>query len=147
MLRHTGADVPMAEGRDVDWHETIDAGQCADCEPEEMDAEDPLFILYTSGSTGKPKGVLHTTGGYAVWVSMTHEYTFDYRPGEVYLVRRRYRLGHRAQLRRLRPARERRDDADVRRRAQLPRFQPLLAGGRQVPGRATSTPPPPPCAR
>ena len=83
MLRHTGADVPMVAGRDVDWAEAV-AAQSADCPPEEMGAEDPLFILYTSGSTGKPKGVLHTTGGYAVWVSMTHEYTFDYRPGEVF---------------------------------------------------------------
>ncbi|HSG35314.1 MAG TPA: acetate--CoA ligase, partial [Sphingomonadaceae bacterium] len=79
MLRHTGADVPMVAGRDIDWADAV-AGQSADCPPEEMGAEDPLFILYTSGSTGKPKGVLHTTGGYAVWVSMTHEYTFDYRP-------------------------------------------------------------------
>ncbi|WP_305096728.1 acetate--CoA ligase [Croceibacterium aestuarii] len=83
MLRRTGADVPMAEGRDVDWADYV-AGQGAECEPEEMNAEDPLFILYTSGSTGQPKGVLHTTGGYGVWVAMTHEYTFDYRPGEVF---------------------------------------------------------------
>ncbi len=79
VLRHTGADVPMVEGRDIDWGEAI-ANQSADCPAEEMAAEDPLFILYTSGSTGRPKGVLHTTGGYAVWVGMTHEYTFDYRP-------------------------------------------------------------------
>jgi acetyl-CoA synthetase len=83
MLRHTGADVPMVEGRDIDWHDAIEP-HTAECPAEEMGAEDPLFILYTSGSTGKPKGVLHTTGGYAVWVSMTHKYTFDYRPGEVY---------------------------------------------------------------
>ena len=79
MLRHTGADVPMVEGRDIDWAEAV-AGQSADCAAEEIGAEDPLFILYTSGSTGKPKGVLHTTGGYLVWAAMTHEYTFDYRP-------------------------------------------------------------------
>jgi len=79
VLRHTGAEVPMIAGRDLDWAEAV-AGESAECEPEEMGAEDPLFILYTSGSTGKPKGVLHTTGGYAVWVAMTHEYTFDYRP-------------------------------------------------------------------
>jgi len=83
MLRHTGADVPMADGRDVDWAEAI-ADQSDECAPEVLDAEDPLFILYTSGSTGKPKGVLHTTGGYSVWVSMTHEYVFDYRPGQIY---------------------------------------------------------------
>jgi acetyl-CoA synthetase len=78
MLRHTGADVPMVADRDLDWAAAV-AGQPAECRAEEMGAEDPLFILYTSGSTGKPKGVLHTTGGYAVWASMTHEYTFDYQ--------------------------------------------------------------------
>ncbi|MFN4097326.1 MAG: acetate--CoA ligase [Sphingomonas sp.] len=82
MLRRTGADVPMVAGRDIDWAEA--ASQSADCPPEAMGAEDPLFILYTSGSTGKPKGVLHTTGGYAVWTAMTHEYVFDYRPGQIY---------------------------------------------------------------
>ena len=82
MLRRTGADVPMVEGRDIDWAEA--ENQSAECAPAEMNAEDPLFILYTSGSTGKPKGVLHTTGGYAVWTAMTHEYVFDYRPGQIY---------------------------------------------------------------
>ena len=83
VLSRTGAAVPMVQGRDVDWTEAISA-QSAHCEPEEMNAEDPLFILYTSGSTGKPKGVLHTTGGYAVWASITHQYVFDYRPGQIY---------------------------------------------------------------
>ncbi|MDE8654748.1 acetate--CoA ligase, partial [Novosphingobium album (ex Liu et al. 2023)] len=87
VLAHTGASttggVPLVEGRDIDWASSV-AGQSAQCPPEEMNAEDPLFILYTSGSTGKPKGVLHTTGGYAVWASMTHEYVFDYRPGQIY---------------------------------------------------------------
>ncbi|MEX0444757.1 acetate--CoA ligase [Xenorhabdus sp. SGI246] len=69
--------------RDLWWHELTD-GMNADCPAEEMNAEDPLFILYTSGSTGKPKGVLHTTGGYLVYASLTFKYTFDYRPGEVY---------------------------------------------------------------
>jgi len=78
VVRHTGSDIPMKDGRDVWWHDEV-AAASPDCLPEEMGAEDPLFILYTSGSTGKPKGVLHTTGGYAVWVSMTHEYTFDHR--------------------------------------------------------------------
>ncbi|MBU6394065.1 MAG: acetate--CoA ligase [Sphingomonadales bacterium] len=83
VLQHTGAAVPMVERRDVDWASAV-ATQSADCPPEEIGAEDPLFILYTSGSTGKPKGVLHTTGGYSVWASMTHEYVFDYRPGQIY---------------------------------------------------------------
>ncbi|PZQ21803.1 MAG: acetyl-coenzyme A synthetase, partial [Sphingopyxis macrogoltabida] len=83
MLRRTGADVPMVADRDIDWQSAV-ADQPADCPAEEMGAEDPLFILYTSGSTGKPKGVLHTTGGYAVWASITHEYVFDYRPGQIY---------------------------------------------------------------
>ncbi|MXO62228.1 acetate--CoA ligase [Qipengyuania oceanensis] len=81
VFNHTGADVPMVEGRDVSWSDAV-AGVAEDCAPEPMDAEDPLFILYTSGSTGKPKGVLHTTGGYAVWTSMTHQYVFDYQPNE-----------------------------------------------------------------
>ncbi len=80
LLRRTGADVPMKEGRDIDWATAI-AQLPEACPPEEMDAEDPLFILYTSGSTGKPKGVLHTTGGYAVWTAMTHEAVFDYQRG------------------------------------------------------------------
>lgn len=83
VVRNTGNDVPMQEGRDVWCHEACEAAS-PDCPPEPMNAEDPLFILYTSGSTGKPKGVLHTTGGYMVWASFTHELVFDYRPGEVY---------------------------------------------------------------
>ena len=83
VLPRTGANVPMTPGRDVRWADAI-ARTPEECAPETMDAEDPLFILYTSGSTGKPKGVLHTTGGYAVWTSMTHEHVFDYRPGQVY---------------------------------------------------------------
>ncbi len=83
VMRRTGADVPMVENRDLWWNEA-EAGVSGHCPPEEMGAEDPLFILYTSGSTGKPKGVLHTTGGYAVWTSMTHQYVFDYRPGQIY---------------------------------------------------------------
>ncbi len=79
----TGADVPMQEGRDHDWAALLGNAD-PDCPPEPMAAEDPLFILYTSGSTGKPKGVLHTTGGYMVWASFTHQVVFDYRPGEIY---------------------------------------------------------------
>ncbi|QMV01436.1 acetate--CoA ligase [Devosia sp. D6-9] len=83
VVKNTGADVPMAGGRDV-WYADEATKVPALCEPEPMNAEDPLFILYTSGSTGKPKGVLHTTGGYIVWVSMTHQLTFDYRDGDIY---------------------------------------------------------------
>jgi acetyl-CoA synthetase len=83
MVRWTGADVPLVHGRDIVWDDVKDSVP-ASCEPEPMNAEDPLFILYTSGSTGKPKGVLHTTGGYLTWASWTHEAVFDYRPGEVF---------------------------------------------------------------
>jgi len=83
VVRNTGGAVPMQAGRDHDYA-ALTAAQPATCEPEPMGAEDPLFILYTSGSTGKPKGVLHTTGGYMVWASYTHELVFDYRPGEIY---------------------------------------------------------------
>ena len=83
VVKRTGANVPMQAGRDVAYDEAR-AKVSADCPPEPMSAEDPLFILYTSGSTGKPKGVLHTTGGYLTWASWTHELVFDYRPGEVY---------------------------------------------------------------
>ncbi|MFN3912703.1 acetate--CoA ligase, partial [Hyphomonas sp.] len=83
VVQRTGADVPMVEGRDH-WLHEIGADISADCPPEPMNAEDPLFILYTSGSTGKPKGVLHTTGGYLVWASMTHEYVFDLKENDVF---------------------------------------------------------------
>jgi acetyl-CoA synthetase len=83
VVRNTGNDIDWVEGRDV-WLHELEAEVEADCPCEEMNAEDPLFILYTSGSTGKPKGVLHTTGGYLVFASMTHEYVFDYHPGDVY---------------------------------------------------------------
>jgi len=83
VVNRTGADVNMQEGRDV-WYEDVCAEASPDCPPEEMNAEDPMFILYTSGSTGAPKGVLHTTGGYMVYASMTHEYIFDYKEGDVY---------------------------------------------------------------
>ncbi|MCG8427003.1 MAG: acetate--CoA ligase [Chromatiales bacterium] len=83
VVKRTGGDVEWTEGRDVYYDEAM-ATADAVCEPEEMDAEDPLFILYTSGSTGKPKGVLHTTGGYLLYAAMTHKYTFDYKEGEVY---------------------------------------------------------------
>ncbi|MEJ2514525.1 MAG: acetate--CoA ligase [Gammaproteobacteria bacterium] len=83
VVKRTGGDVAWNEKRDV-WYEKLVAEQSPACEPEEMNAEDTLFILYTSGSTGQPKGVLHTTGGYMVYAAMTHEYVFDYKPGEIY---------------------------------------------------------------
>jgi acetyl-CoA synthetase len=83
VVRHTGADIAMEPGRDH-WYPELAEDASSDCPAEDVGAEDPLFILYTSGSTGKPKGVLHTTGGYAVWASLTHEITFDYKPGEIY---------------------------------------------------------------
>lgn len=83
VVKRTGGDVNMQEGRDLWYHEET-AKVSVECPPAEMNAEDPLFILYTSGSTGKPKGVMHTSGGYLVYASMTHQYVFDYKPGEVY---------------------------------------------------------------
>jgi acetyl-CoA synthetase len=83
VVKHTGADVPWTPGRDL-WLDEEVAKVGDDCSPEEMNAEDPLFILYTSGSTGKPKGVLHTSGGYLVFAAMTHQYVFDYHDGDIY---------------------------------------------------------------
>jgi len=83
VVRNTGNDVGWVEGRDA-WLHDLEANVDADCPSEEMGAEDPLFILYTSGSTGKPKGVLHTTGGYLVYAALTHQYVFDYKPGDIY---------------------------------------------------------------
>ena len=83
VVRNTGNEVHWVEGRDA-WLHELEAEVDVDCPCEEMGAEDPLFILYTSGSTGKPKGVLHTTGGYLVFASLTHQYVFDYHPGDIY---------------------------------------------------------------
>ena len=82
-VKHTGRSVPWVEGRDI-WYHDLVSKQNTECAPEMMDAEDPLFILYTSGSTNKPKGVLHTTAGYLVFASMTHQYIFDYKDGDIY---------------------------------------------------------------
>jgi acetyl-CoA synthetase len=83
VVRHAAADISWHDGRDIWYHEAA-AAVTADCPPEQMDAEDPLFILYTSGSTGKPKGVLHTTGGYLLYAAITHKYVFDYHDGDIY---------------------------------------------------------------
>ncbi len=83
VVKRTGSSVEMENKRDVWWHDALSSAS-PECTPEEMDAEDPLFILYTSGSTGKPKGVMHTTGGYMVYTSTTHHYIFDYHPDEIY---------------------------------------------------------------
>ncbi|MFC6488593.1 acetate--CoA ligase [Nitratireductor sp. GCM10026969] len=83
VVRHTGGNIAWEDGRDLWYHEETEGAE-TECPPEKMNAEDPLFILYTSGSTGKPKGVLHTTGGYLVYVSMTHQYVFDYHEGDIY---------------------------------------------------------------
>ena len=83
VVRHTGGTVTMTAGRDLWLHEEL-VKVSSDCPAEEMNAEDPLFILYTSGSTGKPKGVLHTTGGYLTYAAMTHQYVFDYHDGDIY---------------------------------------------------------------
>ena len=83
VVKRTGGDISWVEGRDVWYGEAVKEAS-ADCPPTPMNAEDPLFILYTSGSTGRPKGVLHTTGGYLVYASMTHQYVFDYQDGDIY---------------------------------------------------------------
>jgi acetyl-CoA synthetase len=83
VVKRTGGAVEWTEGRDVWYHDLLEKAS-DDCPPEEMDSEDPLFILYTSGSTGKPKGVLHTTGGYLLHAAMSHKYVFDYHEGDIY---------------------------------------------------------------
>ena len=83
VVKRTGNQVNWDNERDISFDELMSKASTK-CEPEEMNAEDPLFILYTSGSTGKPKGVLHTTGGYMVYASLTHQYIFDYKPKDIY---------------------------------------------------------------
>ena len=132
--RHTGADVPMRAGRDVDYRDLRRRRSPTDCPPEPMNAEDPLFILYTSGSTGKPKGVLHTTGGYLVWAAYTHELVFDYRPGEVFWCTADvgWVTGHSYVV--YGPLANGATTLMFEGVPNYPDHQPLLAGGRQAPG-------------
>ncbi len=126
--------MPWTQGRDL-WLDDELAKVDADCPPEEMNAEDPLFILYTSGSTGKPKGVLHTSGGYLVFAAMTHQYVFDYHDGDIYWCTADvgWVTGHSYIV--YGPLANGATTLDVRGRAELPGRLALLAGGRQAQGR------------
>ena len=127
----------MTPGRDLTWNELVE-GQPTDpasCPCEPMDSEDLLYLLYTSGTTAKPKGIAHTTAGYLVGVATTHHYVFDLKPEtRRLLVRRRHRLGHRAQLHRLRAALQRRDERALRGDARLPGQGPLVGDRRALRG-------------
>ena len=114
MVRRVGdaAKATMQPGRDVWWHEIVDASS-DQCAAEPMDAEDMLFVLYTSGTTGKPKGIVHTSGGYLVGVSTTHQYIFDIKEERRLLVHGGHWLGHRALLHCVWAFGERRDLSDV----------------------------------
>ena len=132
VVKHTGEDAEMKDGRDVWYHEALEAAD-DECEAEALDAEHPLYILYSSGSTAKPKGILHTTGGYLTHVAWTPQARLrpQARRGRVLVLGRR-RLGHRALLHRLRAAGERRDVGDVRGRAGLPRQGHLVGAVRAL---------------
>ncbi len=137
VLRRTGGDVPMEEGRDHWWHDlssdASDDPESCPCEP--MDSEDLLFLMYTSGTTAKPKGIIHTTAGYLVGTSTTHNYIFDLKTGRGrVLVRCRHRLDHRPQLHRLRAALQPDDVGPVRGDARLPRQGPVVVDRREVQG-------------
>ena len=137
VVRRTGNEVPMTEGRDHWLHEVAErvSSDPESCPPEPMDSEDLLFLMYTSGTTAKPKGIAHTTGGYLVGVATTHRYVFDLKPerGRV-LVRGRHRLDHRPQLHRLRRALQRHDERHVRGHARLPGARPLVGDRRALRG-------------
>jgi len=132
VARRTDTEADMRPGRDY-WLDEECHRQRSTCTNAWMGAEDPLFILYTSGSTGKPKGLMHTTGGYMVYAAFTHRLIFDYTRATSTSARPTS-LGHRPQLHRLRAARERRDDGDLRVDAGVSRSRPLLAHHRR-PGR------------
>jgi len=120
VLKRTGTEVAMQEGRDTWWHDEV-AKASADCPAAKLDSEHPLYILYTSGSTGKPKGVLHTTAGYLAGTYLTTKYVFDIKDEDNILVHGRCWLGDRPQLYGLRRFSQRRDDSHVRGRSQLAR--------------------------
>ena len=132
VVRNTGADVEMTDGRDVYYDEAIEAAE-AECPPAELDAEHPLYILYSSGSTAKPKGILHTTGGYLTCVAVDPQVRLrpQARGGRLLVLGRR-RLGHRPLLHRLRAAAQRRDLGDVRGRSRLSRQGHLVGAVRPL---------------
>ena len=139
VFRRAGNEIHIEEGRDVWWHRELEYVD-ANCPPTPLDSEHPLYILYTSGSTGKPKGFCTRPAVICVGIYSTTKYVFDLQRRRCLLVHRGCRLGDRAQLRCLWPAREWRDDLDVRRRAEFAGTGPLLAHHRRISASIFSTP-------
>ena len=134
VVRRGGNDVDMVDGRDH-WYHDLMATADPECPAEPVDSEHLLYLLYTSGTTGKPKGIMHTTGGYLTQVAFTHKYVFDLHPDtDVYWCTADVGLGHRPQLHRVRPARQRGDGRDVRGCPQPSGQRPLLGDRREVRG-------------